>query len=428
MLAFMLCFIFRKFRILRLQILLKRVTTFSKIIPEKKLRKFCFLYLFIALIGMFFIGCSESPSTIGSDLLSADYINALQLSSDTVYQKSDVKLKAQKMVDGTRLFVGRLDNAEANSLVEFLITLPDSLKTGINNGTYYVKNAWVKLSNTYNVGKSSASINFHAYKINSNWTSSGFTSDSLAGLSYSTVVSSNLKINEGTSDSTTTFDLSTSLASEWISRAAGDSSKTNHGIILKPTSNSGKILGYQALASDLTYVPYLYIVLQKSGSYQDTLSFYPNQDVAAVKGEIPANNLNIYAEGSVELRSRIFFDVLGKIPAKSIINYAELTLKPDFSETQYSSTSSAAVYLFNSGDTTNYDSVSTNYVTMYLNDTVYVGNVTQLVQEWFTNGTNPGFILAPYLKYNGVDIFAFKGSSAPVAVRPKLTIKYTKKN
>jgi len=392
------------------------------------LRNFCFYFSFVLLIGIFFTGCSESPSTIGSDLLSADYINALQLSSDSIYQKSETKLKVQSMVDGTRLFVGKSDNTEATSLIKFLISLPDSIKTGINNGTYYVKNAWVELFNTYTVGKSSSVLNYHAYKVNSYWTSSGFTTDSLPKLNYSDVVSSNLKINDGVTDSSSTFDISSSLVSEWVAQAAGDSSKLNYGIYLKPTSNSTKILGYQALTSTLTYVPYLHVVFQKQGSYQDTLSFYPDQDVAVVKGELPANSQNIYAQGSVELRSRIFFDVLSKIPTKSIINYAELTLKPDFSETGYSSTSSAAVYLFNLSDTTNYDSVSTNYVTMYLNDTVYTGNVTKLVQEWFTSGTNLGFVVAPYLKYNSVDMYAFKGSSAPLSVRPKLIIKYTKKN
>lgn len=424
----MLCFIIRKFRILHFQILLKYVTKLFKLFPEKKLRYICLSSLFVLFVGMFFTGCSESPTSIGSDLLSADFINALQLSSDSLYQKSDVKSKVSTMSQGTRLFVGKIDNAEASSLIKFLIYLPDSLKTGINNGTYSVKNCWVKLTNNYAVGKSSGIVNFNAYKINSDWSAYGFTSDSLANFSYSnSEVSSNVYVNSGI-DSITSFDISTSLVADWVSEAAGDSTKANLGIFLKPSANSTKILGYQSLTSDLTNAPKLYIVYQKQGSYTDTVSYTPDQDVAVVKGEMPSNIQNIYAQASVELRSRIFFDVLSKIPSKSVINYAELILTPDVSETQYSSTSSPAVYLFNIADTTNYDSVSVNYVVMDLKDSTYIGNVTQLVQEWFTSGKNLGLVVAPYLAYNSVDIYAFKGSSAPLAVRPKLIIKYTVKN
>lgn len=370
-----------------------------------------------------FAGCSDAPTSVGSNLLRQDNIGVLNFSSltDSSYQTSSYIKRVAPLGSSTRLFLGRYSNIDtAAILIRFYFPLADSTKNDIRNNNLTVTSASVRFTRDYVAGDSTSAFGLQAFKVNNEWFAN-FDADSLQTLNIDpTDVSSQFNLT----DSLCSFNLNNQLVSSWLLTAA-DSSFDN-GVIILPTPNvTNQVIGFTALSAYATLpVPQLVVVIDKPGVYSnDTLIFTPLTDLSIVTGSKPAVNSELfYLEGSVTLNGKLTFDI-SKVPAHSIINNATLTLTYD----SLSSTGPlpSTIYAFNMKDSSTNVVDSTVIGSLFKGNGIYTGDITRFVGSW-VKGQNEGLLLVPINPYSTVSLLALKSSTAAdMSVRPKLEIVYT---
>jgi len=382
------------------------------------------IILLIAIIPFFlFQGCSETPTDAGAELLDRDKINvtSFDTSVDSAgisasYFKRTINLGASQ-----RLLLGKKGNVEAGMLLKFNFLLPDTLSSQINNDSITVISSWVRMVQLYRYGADTDPLDLNVYNVTSGWTTGGFNSDS-------TLTYDNINQSTGyTVDDTTIINLQPQFVLSWLEAAADTAIPTDNGIYIKPADNSAKVLGYYAFGSAESFVPSLNVVLGKMNGDVDTVVYFPFADVSFVKGELPAVSVeNIVVQGGLEVQSRLKFD-LSSIPENVIVNKAEVVLTKDMDETLLGDNISNSIIGYFIIDTLNLDSLNRSVI-LNPSDSTYRGEVTLFVQEWIREkNRNSGLLLAASGRFNGVDLYVFKGPDAAHAERPRLIITYTVK-
>ncbi len=388
------------------------------------------LLIILGVISLTLFSCSNNPTAIGSDFVSSDLINVKTLDSyaDSLKQTSSYFKQPIPLWASSYLFLGKKNNATASFLLKFLVSLPDSVNNDLKSNAAQVVSSIVTLPGGYVYGDSTANLDFNAYKITSPWTSTNFTSDNLGTLTYDpTDVSSNRNISAN--DSLTIFNVSNSLTTTWLVAAADSVDSTIYGIYVVPTSNSQKILGYTTSTANVPEIN-LQVVIQKTGAYSDTVTFYPEQYTSAVKGNLPAvSNEDIVVQAGVEINSKLWFDV-SKIPVNSVINHADLILSPDSTYQLFGNTFYNSIMASSLKDSSSavIDSSSYNFYNQVLSLTngQYVGNIASIVQNWVSTKSNQGLLLEANGNLLGLELFALKGSRASnLQLRPRLRITYS---
>jgi hypothetical protein len=384
------------------------------------------MIIIAGIMALVLYSCKDNPTIVGASLLKNDYLNVKQLDSnaDTLHQTSSYYKKVIPLGSSGYMLVGNKANVKASTLIDYAISLADSVITDLNSGAVSVVSSTIRFIPAYTFGDSNASFDFSVHKVNSIWTSVGFDADSLSGLVYDqTDVSSNHQF----SDTLVSVDLSNSLVTNWLKEVADSTYGTDYGIYLLPSSTSNKIVGFEVLNSSLTSASSLHIVLQKPGVYTDTLIFYPSKDVSVVTGNLPASvNGDIFIQSSLSINSKLWFDV-SSIPKNALINNAELTLTRDSLTTITGNpyTNSLGVYIL-SDSSTDVLSDSTLILTLAGSGNIFQGNITPFVQSWVDKGNNQGLLIKTATPRTGLELFAIKGSNAAnSSLRPHLQITYT---
>ena len=379
--------------------------------------------LIAASFLLFFYSCSDDPSSIGANLLKMDNlkINELDSYNDSLAQKSSYLQRTLKLGASFTLLVGKDENLEASTLINFLIALPDSLKNSINADSITVTGANIQLFRVYPTKENNSLYDFTVHKVESGWTSY-FTADSLPMLSYDP---SDLSSNKSLTDSLDQFDISNDFAFSLL-KYATDSLGTDFGLYIKPTENSKKVVGYYSLYNSLN-VPLLTVAIQKLGAYPDTLFFYGSSNVSVVTGNIPPSSLQsrIVVQGGLVVNSKLWFD-LSEIPFNAIINNAKVTLNMDTSETYIGDTTNSILASFLT-DSSSIVLDSTSVVPFSMANNSMTGTITSYVQKWVDTRINEGVLLYPRNQIGSVDLFTFYGSDAVDSLKPRLHIIYTLK-
>ena len=378
------------------------------------------------LVSLIHFSCSDSPSSLGSDLLSQDLINILELDSakDSLFQSASVYKKVIELSSANRLLLGKKDNIEAGILIKFLIFFADSIKQQLTNNELSVLSAKVEFTKNYTFGNSTVPIDFSVHKINSNW-STGFTSDSLTLLTYD---ANDISFSKTFSDSINGFNFDTQTALNWLKASADSSIPIDNGLYIKPAMSSEKIVGFQALTIEDLPIPSLKIIIQKTGVYSDTLSYFPSVDLSVVSGSLPdVGTENIGIQAGLNSEARLFFD-LSSLPKDIVVNYAQLILTVDTIKTitGTSFTNSLRVNYVTDSTSSAIDSTFSLFLDRDAN--TFKGSVTSFIQRTLIENNNQGLLLSASDKINGVELFAIKGSNTAVfAERPNLQIIYTSK-
>ena len=378
------------------------------------------------LVSLIHFSCSDSPSSLGSDLLSQDLINILELDSakDSLFQSASVYKKVIELSSANRLLLGKKDNIEAGILIKFLIFFADSIKQQLTNNELSVLSAKVEFTKNYTFGNSTVPIDFSVHKINSNW-STGFTSDSLTLLTYD---ANDISFSKTFSDSINGFNFDTQTALNWLKASADSSIPIDNGLYIKPAMSSEKIVGFQALTIEDLPIPSLKIIIQKTGVYSDTLSYFPSVDLSVVSGSLPdVGTENIGIQAGLNSEARLFFD-LSSLPKDIVVNYAQLILTVDTIKTitGTSFTNSLRVNYVTDSTSSAIDSTFSLFLDRDAN--TFKGSVTSFIQRTLIENNNQGLLLSASDKINGVELFAIKGSNAAVFTeRPNLQIIYTSK-
>ncbi len=387
------------------------------------------LLLFLIGISSFILySCNDNPTSVGLGLLRNDYINVKQLDSytDSLKQTSTYYKKSVPLGISNTLLIGNAANVQSSSLIKFSIVLDDSVKQDLLSNKINVVSSNVLLYPIYTFGDTNASLDFTVHKVLNTWDPNVIDGDNASSISYD---QTDLSTSRNYSDSLVTFKLDNSLVTGWLNYVADTSQPAAYGIYLIPNSSSKKVVGFQALSVGSSNVSTLQIILQKPGVYQDTLSFYPNQDASVVTGNLPNLSADEFAvQGGLTVNSKLWFDV-SAIPKNTVINHALLTLNIDTlaSITGTIFVNSLEARLF--WDTTQ-GTYDTNQVfTLSRSGNTFQGDITHYVQSWIDSGNNLGILLRVSSQTSGLELFALKGSNAADrALRPRLQLTYTSKN
>jgi hypothetical protein len=376
--------------------------------------------------------CNDEPSSLGIEILESDYIIVKTFDSqiDTIEQTSSFFKRIVSLGSSDWVLIGENTTSSqilaSSTLLKFIFSFPDSIKSDINEDSINVLDSWIILTNKYVYGDTLATMTFTTHKVNSSWSSSTFTIDDLPGLQYDAEdVSSDLS----TSDTLYSFHLDPDVVYPWMQNSVDTSIAKNYGIYLKPTPESDKIIGFQALTPISSEAAKLFVVIEKPGVYVDTVNGFVSGDISAFEGTEP--NLSeglICAQSSVVLNSKLKFDI-GVLPVGLVINKAELILTPDtiYSVHGSSYNNSLGVYYLISDDSikTEGSAISLTY-----KNKQYSGDITTFVRSWVSKGENFGMLIQPGNQILGADLFALKGSNySDMNEKPRIKVTYTvKKN
>lgn len=389
--------------------------------------------LFVLIVVSLFSACNDEPSSLGIEILESDYIEVKTFDSqtDTIGQSSSYFKRVVSLGSSDWVLIGKSANSTqsiaSSALLKFIFNLADSIEADIQADSINVLDSWVVLTNRYSYGDTLATMEFTTHKINSYWPANTFTIDDLPSLQYDPL---NIGTDLTTSDSLYTFHINDDeLVFSWMQNSVDTNLAKNYGIYLDPTSVSNKIIGFQALTFLSAEAAKLNVVIEKPGSYVDTVQGFVSADVSALAGSEP--NLPsglICVQSSVTFNSKLAFDI-GILPVGLVINKAKLVLTVDSIYSNFGSSFNNSLRAYYLGSTDSLDTEG-SAITLNYSENEYSGDITNFVRSWISKNENFGLLIQPTNLILGTEIFALKGSSySDASLRPRVIITYTvKKN
>jgi len=380
-----------------------------------------------------FSACNDEPSSLGIEILESDYIEVKTFNSqtDSIGQNSSYFKRIVSLGSSDWILIGKNQTTNqtitSSALMKFIFGFPDSIVTDIENDSLTVLDSWVVLTNKYLFGDSLDLMEFTTHEITAFWPPNTFTIDDLPSLQYDP---QNIGTDLTTSDTLYTFHIDDNqLVYSWMQNSIDTNTVKNYGIYLEPTSNSNKIIGFQALTFLSSDAAKLNVVIEKPGSYVDTIQGFVQVDISAVAGTEPVLTQGLTCvQSSVTFNSKLKFDV-GVLPVGLVINKANLILTADSANSAFGSsfTNSLRAYILASNDSLDTEG---NPITLSYSNNEYSGDITNYVRTWISKNENYGMLIQPANLILGTEFFALKGSDYPdVNLRPRVVITYTvKKN
>jgi len=380
----------------------------------------------IFLIVINVLSCSDDPTPIGIDLLAGDFliVSTFDTADDTVTQSSSFFKEVVPLGLSSKVMIGKRDELEATALMDFTFFIADSLRQDFLDGNILVNKAFIELTPAYTYTDEDAEYDFTVHEITSDW-SIGFTSDSLANLSFD---EEDLSSNKNFTDSLYTFDLNNDFVLQWIKVSIDSSLGKNNGIYCIPTMSTGKVVGFQALTTTSSNAAKLRVVIEKPGSFVDTIRAFIFADVSTIITDLPVLPVvDIGVQASTTIQSRLFFD-LSEIPPDIIINNAELILTEDTLSSITGSSFNPNLTVFKITDSSDVTIDESRGILLIKNDNTYTGDITLFIISWTTNEDNQGMVIRSASLIEGLELFAIKGSDDPnLSERPRLRIVFTSK-
>jgi len=392
------------------------------------LKFYYILPIFLLSASLLFLSCSDEPSSLGIELIGSDYILVRTYDSvnDTINQNSSFQRRVIPLGNSDWILIGRYQSAEQNieasSLIKFIFGLADSLKNDVNADNINVLDSWIELRNRYTYVDTLGTMNFTVHKVNSFWSSTAFTIDSLSKLQYDmNDVSSDFLI----SDSTYSFHIDEDLSLGWMKNSANNTVESNFGIYLQPTMSSSKVVGFQALTPLSSQAAKLTVVIEKPGVYIDTISGFISADISLVDGPLPTLSPGFMSvQSSVSINSKLTFDI-GVLPQGLVINKAEIFITSDSINSVKGSSfnNSLRIFYLKSTDST---LIEGNPVSLLSANNQYSGDITSFVRNWVSRDENFGILIEAGNPILGLDLFVLRGSDySVISERPRLRITYT---
>jgi hypothetical protein len=384
------------------------------------------IIVIILLIVLNFLSCSDDPTSIGIDLLDGDFliVSTFDTQDDSVSQSSSFFKEVVALGFSSKVLIGKRDEVESTALMDFAFFIVDSLQQDFLDGNITVNQAFIELTPQYTYTDTNAAYDFTVHEITSNW-SLGFTSDSLANLTYD---QADLSSNKNFTDSLYTFDLDNDFVLQWIKNSIDSSLGENNGIYYIPTMSTGKVVGFQALTATSTSAAKLKVVIEKPGSFVDTIRAFIFADVSAVVADLPVlPAVDIGIQASVTIQSKLFFD-LSEVPPDIVINKAELILTEDTLSSITGSSFNSNLVAFRITDSSDVTIDEDRGILLNKSNNIYTGNITSFITSWINNEDNQGMVIRSATLTEGLELFALRGSDYPeLSERPRLRIVFTSK-
>jgi len=204
---------------------------------------------------------------------------------------------------------------------------------------------------------------------------------------------------------------------------------TNFGFVLKPT-NSRVMKGFGSFTiSDAAMLPKLLLRFSDVAGNIDTLLVAVGTHRFVTTGPNPlwpSDSTHLYVMNGTSSRGYVEFDI-SNLPIHAAVHKAILELTPDTRLTQtnfFTVDSLEAFFTGDDGATLNYISASGGPVQVG-SSRVYQFSLGSFVQRWLRGAKVHRIAIAGYTESAAIDLFAFYGTSANAAWRPKLTVIYS---
>lgn len=389
----------------------------------------------ILTLGMAVIvlwNCKDDPTSIGEQLIpEVDKISIFALNSfdEGTYQKSKSFKDEAELSFAGRVLLGKYDQTNYTTLSKFSMSIPDSIRSAVDSGKLVIRKTWMELPVAYRLGESSAAYDFKIHEITSTWTSIGFTADSLAVLEYE---DENLASNiVEVSDSLITLDFNNEIMMKWIEEIINGNFLNIPGVVFKPEISSAKVLGFRAISSSIpaNAMPTIHSIVEVPGEFIDTLLATPFSDVHVAEGpDIIQNVERMYVQGSNIFRSNLLFE-LTSLPENITINNAVLRLYVNDEESFFGTSGNDSLLIHSIKDSTIMALDTLSRSRLVRTDNYYEGALTAIVQVLLTRDENHGLNIRLEQDLSTANKIVLYGSrAADKALRPLLTIIYTKKN
>ena len=384
--------------------------------------------LLIAMITLLLVSCEDDPSSIGGSLLPADdkfKFDTLNTQITPLAQTSSFFKDQVDLGAATRVFLGKTDNVQSVLLLRFLTLIPDSVLSEIEKDSITVVGSWMELYPKHIMGDAAAPFDMIINEIKEEWLPANFSQSSLDSLTIGTEdVALTKDINN---DTLYTIGLNTDMVNSWV-QAALDSVTKNFGLVLKPSENSNKVIGFEAISSTAEKLPVLKVIVQKPGSFKDTLDLPLNTDVHVPIGEFPTStDDSIILQGGLTSKGKLFFDLTNVIPQNATANSAKLVLTIDtlnsFMNNNFVESISYSI-LSDSSE----NEIESAYGTLQLTkqgDQYIDNNFVQFLNRWLNGVDNQGIRLRINNDISTLSRLKIFGSSADIAIRPKLIVTYS---
>jgi hypothetical protein len=377
------------------------------------------LYVIILLALLSLLSCSDEPTSIGIELLDGDYliISTFDTKDEGVTQSSSFFKEVVPLGFSNYVLIGKRDELEATTLMNFLFFIEDSLRQDFLDGNILVNQAFMELTPTYTYTDEEADYDFTVHEITSEW-SIEFTSDSLPNLIFNV---EDLSSNKNFTDSIYTFDLNNDFVLQWIRNSIDSSLGKNNGLYFIPTMSTGKVVGFQAFTPTSSTAAKLRVVI-------DTIRGFIFADVSKIISDLPnLHAADIGVQASTTIQSRLFFD-LSEIPPDISINKAELILTEDTLSSITGSSFNSNLAAYKITDSSDLTIDESRGILLGRNGNIYTGNITSFIISWINNKDNQGMVIRTASLTERLELFAIKGSEYPeLSERPRLRIVYTSK-
>lgn len=380
------------------------------------------------MITLIFASCEDDPSSIGGSLLPDDdkfKFDTLNTQITPLVQHSSFFKDQVDLGAATRVFLGKTDEVQSILLLRFLTLLPDSVLSEIEKDSITVLGSWMELYPKHTLGDASAPFDFKVNEIKEEWLPANFNQDSLDLLMIGT--DDVILTKDINNDTLYTIGLNTEMVGAWV-LAALDSVTKNFGLILKPTDNTNKIIGFQGISSTAETLPVIKVIVQKPGSFTDTLDLPLNTDVHVPSGEFPTStDDSIILEGGLTAKGKLFFDLTNAIPQNATANSAKLVLTIDTLNSFMNNNFVESIsYSILSDSATN--EIASEYGTLLLTkdgDKYIDNNFVQFLNRWLNGVDNQGIRLRINNDISTLSRLKIFGSTSDVAIRPKLIVTYS---
>lgn len=388
--------------------------------------------LALGMAAVLLWNCKDDPTSIGEQLIP-DVDKILIFALNSLEEETDQKSKSFKdegeLSFAGRVLLGKHEQTDYTTLAKFSMSLPDSIRSAVDSGKLVINKTWMELPVTYRLGEQSAGYDFKIHEITSTWTAIGFTADSLAVLEYE---EENLASNiVEDSDSLITLDFNNDIIMKWIEEIIDDDFRNIPGVIFKPEMSSAKVLGFKAIGSTIPdkAMPTIYSVVEVPGEFIDTLLATPFSDVHVAEGpDIIQNAERMYVQGGNIYRSNILFE-LSNLPKNITINNAVLRLYLDEGESFLGTSGNDSLLIHSIQDSTTMALDTLSRTRLIRTDNYYEGALTAITQVLLNRDEDHGLNIRLEQELSTASKIALYGSkAADKALRPLLTIIYTKKN
>jgi hypothetical protein len=371
--------------------------------------------------------CSDTPTEANSPKSPLPVFDVVTRDTAIAAAGSST-FKEYVVMDGAANLIGRSGNYSASALIEFYqayFPIRDTAK---------VFSAKLTLQSIYWFGDPTGSIAFDVYSINSPWSSSTFTGDTLVtGFYDPSVIRGTYSSTAGPDTQQVVINLDTAMVRSWLSTSGASA---NYGVILVPNAASNVVRGLHQFDSDSAKMqPTLQIIAGNvAGTVFDTTSYTLGMDTFVGNiDNLATDPTLLYAQSGVVYRSLLNFDV-SFIPRGAIINAAELQLVRNRTASRIDKfTTDTVVYAHVALNSSVPPSIENEVLAspgrrMTDSASTFSFDIRHAVQTWLT-GPNYGLLLRAgnTQEFSSFSLYTFYNQRAGTGLRPRLRIVYSMK-